>query len=381
METINTNKNMNINLIKYLLFFQKINHVGFKTIFSLIDFFGSLENAFNASVCDYTKFGFNDFVINQIIKEKSVFNFDTEIEKYNKLDINIVSFFDDDYPVLLKQISQPPILLFYKGNINNINKTIGVVGSRKCTEYGVSVTKDFCKYFAQNNIITISGGAIGIDSVCHNSSINNNYRTIAVMGCGLDQLYPYFNKQLFQDILNNNGAIVSEFPIGVKPIGKNFIMRNRIIAGLSYGLLVVEAGVKSGTMTTVSFANEQNKNIFVIPGSIYSEFSIGTNNLIKDGAIFVTEPKEICEMVWGIDENQKLKTKNQKEIEIKNIIDTSWMSDDEKNVFNIISFKSICIEEIFEITKININKLNSILILFEIKGLIKSVDGMKYVRI
>ncbi|MEZ7821018.1 MAG: DNA-processing protein DprA, partial [Patescibacteria group bacterium] len=321
----------------------------------------------------------SDITIENILKNKKIFDFDFEISRYDKLNIKLASYFDDEYPKILKQIPDPPIIIFYKGNFN-VTKTIGVVGSRNCSEYGISVTRDFCNYFINNNIITVSGGAVGVDSISHEVSVNNHFPTISVMGAGLDIIYPYKNKNLFQNIVDNNGVIVSEFPLGVQALPQNFVMRNRIIAGLSSGILIVEAGLKSGTMTTAEFAVNQNKNVFVVPGSIYSPFSDGANYLIKNGAIFVTNPQEIDEMIWGINNNHKLIIdKNKKETE-ENKIDIFWMNENEKNIFNTISYKPKNIENIIIESGLDVKKINSILIFFEIKGLIKNVGGMNYIK-
>lgn len=366
---------------KYIFFFSTIKYIGLKTIIKLINFFGSLEVAFDASLLDFKKFGLSNCIIEDIFNKKKTFNFDCEISRYDKLNINMISYFDNDYPKILKNIPDQPAIIFYKGCLDfNINRTIGVVGSRNCSEYGVSVAKDFCNYFINNNIVPVSGGAIGIDSISHEIAVNNHFPTISVMGTGLDIIYPYKNKNLFQNIIDNNGAIVSEFPLGMRALPQNFIMRNRIIAGLSSSILIIEAGLKSGTMTTAEFAVNQNKNVFVVPGSIYSTFSEGANYLIKNGAIFVTNPQEVEEMIWGINENQKLKTEENQKPKAKNEIDISWMNIDEKNIFNLILYKPKNIENIIIESNLDVKKINSILIFFEIKGLIKNIGGMNYIR-
>ncbi len=363
---------------KYILFFLKIQNIGSGTIFKLEEYFENLENAFCASDKDLKAFGFKKEEVEKIKKEKIKYSFEKELEKYEKEKIKIVTYFDNNFPKNLKNIEQPPIIIFYKGELENIKESIGVVGTRKPTEYGISVTKDFVEFFAKNKISIISGGASGIDSISHIAALKNKTRTVAVMGCGLDTYYPSSNKKMFEEIIDNDGVLLSEFPIGIKPIGKNFVIRNRLISGLSDGLLVVEAGEKSGTIITAGFANSQGRNVFVIPGSIYSEYSRGTNKLIKDGAIFVTDPVEICEMIWG---DIQIKTfqkdfKKQKE----KVVDTDWMNFDQKKIYESISLKGKCIEEIFIETKIDMSIISSALILFEIKGIVKNIGGMRYVK-
>lgn len=364
---------------KFILFFQKIPKINSGKILQLNEYFKGLENAFCASNIELEEFGFKKDEIDLIKKEKEKYSFEKELEKYNRNGIKFFTYFDEKYPKNLKKINLPPMIIFYKGSLENIKESIGVVGTRKPTDYGICVTKDFVEFFAKNKITIISGGALGIDCISHKIALENKTKTIAVMGCSLEYCYPLQNKKIFEQILEQDGAIVSEYQLGMKPIGKNFVVRNRIISGLSDSLLVIEAGIKSGTMTTVEFANEQNKDIYVVPGSIYNQYSQGTNKLIKDGAIFVTNPNEICEMVWGNKQEKIFENNFHKYYQEEK--DITWMNEVQKSIYNAISLKAKCIEEIFEEIKIDMSIISSTLILFEIKGLIKNVGGMRYVKI
>lgn len=211
--------------------------------------------------------------------------------KYKVIKVNYNSKY---YPEKLKNISSPPKELFCLGNLELMSKqSIAIIGSRNYSNYGKRAAKEFSYNLAKNNICIISGMAKGIDSFAHDAALNANGSTIAVLGNGVDIVYPKENIKLFNEIISNNGLIISEYPLGTKPQRQNFPARNRIISGLSDGVLVIEAKEKSGTNITVDFALEQGKDVFVIPGSIYSKTSDGTNFLIKEGAIPVTNYLDI----------------------------------------------------------------------------------------
>jgi DNA processing protein len=212
--------------------------------------------------------------------------------------IDIISIEDKEYPSNLREIYNPPICLYIKGNKNCLNGlNISIVGCRECSKYGENVAKRLSYDLALKNINIVSGLARGIDTFAHIGAIYGNSCTIAVLGNGLDTIYPKENTALASKIINKNGAIISEFPLWTKPEKMNFPARNRIISGLSKGVVVVEAQRKSGTLITVDFALEQGRDVFVVPGNITSEKSFGTNDLIKQGAQIITSSQDILESI------------------------------------------------------------------------------------
>lgn len=205
------------------------------------------------------------------------------------------------YPEKLKNISSPPKQLFCLGNLELLSKkSIAIIGSRNYSDYGKRVTFDFSFGLAKNDVCIVSGLARGIDSFAHKAALEMKGKTIAVLGSGLDVIYPKENTQLYHDIIANDGLIISEYPLGTKPEKQHFPARNRIISGLSDGVLVIEARKNSGTNITVDFALEQGKDVFVIPGNIYSKTSDGTNFLIKEGAIPVTSYEDVLEELKNV---------------------------------------------------------------------------------
>ena len=238
--------------------------------------------------------GFNEILAENIICKENRQNLETHIEYLQKENIKILTIEDKEYPKMLKTIYDYPISIYVKGNEKILNTpAIGIVGCRECTSYGEKVAQYFAYHLSKRNINIISGLAKGIDSQSHIGAIKAKGMTIGVVGNGLDIVYPKENQYLYDKILEENGAIISEYPLGTKPEKMNFPARNRIISGMSKGILVVEAKKKSGTLITVDFALEQGRDVYVVPGNIDEMNSVGTNDLIKQGAQMVTSYKDI----------------------------------------------------------------------------------------
>lgn len=282
---------------KYWIWLSRIEGLGSIRKNKLIQMYETPENIWDLKFEDIVNIdGFGKNIANAILDKNYREDLDKYIEYMEKNAIKIVNICDNEYPNKLKNIYDPPVTLYVKGNIDALNSTsISIVGCRECSEYGKQVSMKFAYDLAKENISIISGMARGIDSYAHIGCINAKGKTIAVLGSGLDRIYPKENTKLYNQILSSGGAIVSEYVIGTKAVKMNFPARNRIISGLSNGILVVEAREKSGTLITVDFALEQGKDIFVIPGNITSLNSFGTNDLIKQGARCVTCARDIIE--------------------------------------------------------------------------------------
>lgn len=261
----------------------------------LLQYFATPEKIFLASKEELLKVdGIGEKIANEVLDNnirKSVKSHITYMEKKN---IQFITIQDDEYPQILKEIYDYPISLYVKGNAKILNsKSIAIVGCRDATIYGQNSAKYFGYNLAKEGICVVSGLAKGIDSYAHIGALgasgnsNSNGKTIAVLGNGLDMIYPQENTELANMIIEKGGAIISEYPLGTKPDKMNFPARNRIVSGMSKGVLVVEAKEKSGTLITVDFALEQGRDVFVVPGNINSVHSVGTNRLIKEGARLV----------------------------------------------------------------------------------------------
>lgn len=341
----------------------------------------------NIKKCIYHKY--NDFdtlrkiVFNDnmtLLPEKIVEKFQKSYMKIEELasqeykplkDINICTINDVDYPKSLLQYDDAPFGMFYKGNISMINekKNISIVGSRKCSRYGIDVTNSMVEQLSPYEINIVSGMAKGIDSVAHKAAIKNKINTVAVLGSGIDVIYPKENYRLYHEILEKDGCIISEFPLGTPPLSRNFPMRNRIISGICELLIVTEGGEKSGTLITVGAALEQGKNIIVVPGSIFSSESKGTNKLIKDGAYVYTDIEDVLSLL------------NISRVWMDNRIITTVKSKLEERIYQIIDDNPIHIDKIIKLVDIDINRLYKLLFELQVKEEILCLSGNFYVRI
>ena len=351
-------------------------------ILSFIEYFGSAQNFLTADI------GFlkSQFDISSNVAKKienlSDFTFSyKEIETAQKNNIDIITYKDKRYPKRLKDIGDYPLILYVKGSISeNDMNSVSVVGTRNPTNYGISVTEKFCKYFAKHSITTISGLARGIDAQTHKITLENSGRTIAVLGNGLLQYYPAENRKL-QDKVADNGALISEFSLNQRALPVNFPRRNRIVAGLSLATLVVEAAKKSGSLITAHLACEYGKDVFAVPGSICSRYSQGPNNLIKQGAFVATEPEDIINVVteFSVKIKKEITEKKQNNEDQK----LTFLPKDSINILKMIqsSANGIALDKISALSKIDISKLSGILVDLEINGFVKTMPGQVYIAI
>ena len=277
---------------------------------------------------------------------------------------NIISYFDEKYPANLKEIATPPIALYCLGDVELLNSTqLAIVGSRKNTSYGESATRKIVADLVSNNITITSGLAYGIDTLSHKYTLDNNGKTIAVIGTGIDVVYPATNKSLAHKVAES-GLIISEFSFGTKPQKHNFPQRNRVISALAKGTLVIEAASKSGSLITAKYALEQNKEIFAIPGSIFSGASEGCNELIQQGAKLVCNVDDILTEL-NISKQTTIITKNK-----------SSLSNEQQAIYDLLNHESITtIDQIINTTALEYTKVNEILFELEMEDLIKSKIG------
>lgn len=280
---------------KYWVWFSRINILNCLQKERLIDKFKTPENIWKLSKTDLEEgTELNECEIDEILKKEYREDLDKYVDYMRKNDIKMITILDKNYPLKLKHIYDKPVILFARGNIDLLSeKSIAIVGCRDCTEYGQNTSKKLAYDLSKNDFCVVSGLARGIDKFAHLGALEANGKTVAVIGNGLDNIYPYENKNLYERIIQNNGLIVTEYIIGTKPNKMNFPARNRIISGLSDGVIVVEAKEKSGALITADFALEQGKEVFAVPGNINRLNSKGTNELIKDGANILTDYKDI----------------------------------------------------------------------------------------
>lgn len=266
------------------------------TINALLEKYKTAENIWSLDRTQLQKSKLKNDEIERILNINLRKNLDKYLEYMNKNKIEIITINDKYYPKQLKNIYLPPVVLYLKGNKKILNnRSVAIIGCRNCSIYGSTIAKCFAKEISKYNINIVSGLARGIDTSSHLGALESKGNTVAVVGTGLDIVYPAENKYLQEKIIAENGAVISEFIVGTKINKINFPLRNRIISGVSDGVLVVEARKRSGTFITVDYALEQGKDVYVVPGNINSSTSEGTNNLAKQGAKIVTKIEDILE--------------------------------------------------------------------------------------
>lgn len=282
---------------RYWIWLSLIKNLGSKRKLKLLELYKTPEEIYKLTKEELINInGIGEAIANNIIISKNEKILNYHIKYMNENNIKIININEREYPQALKEIYDPPISLYVKGNIEKLNnKNIGIVGCRECTTYGKKSAEYFSYNLSKQNINIVSGLAKGIDSYAHLGSLNTG-NTIAVLGNGLDMIYPKENLELANEIVKRGGTIISEYPCGTKPDKMKFPARNRIISGISSGIIVIEAKEKSGTLITVDFALEQGREVFVVPGNINSINSVGTNDLIKQGARLVTTYEDVSSL-------------------------------------------------------------------------------------
>lgn len=341
---------------------------------------GTAENAFNISEKDL--YATKLFTVDKCAKilEQRINTYPTQLHALcQQHSIVLISIFDDQYPLKLKTIANPPIVLYTKGNKKLLNQNcIGIVGSRKATPYGLKVSDFFADRLSRAGLVIISGGARGIDTASHLAALKTD-KTICVLGCGIDITYPRENKELFEQIADH-GLMLSEYPPSTSPIATNFPARNRIIAGIASGIILVEAAKKSGGLITAEFAMDEGREVYCVPGNIFSVNSAGVHSLLKQGAKLIDSPEDILE-----DFHLTLTTReNNQNYTMKNLfID---VPEDKKAMIKLIynafvNDEPLAPDEIVLKTGLNIQTVNKLLINMMINGYIDEIEGKRYIRL
>ncbi len=357
---------------------NNVKGLGPVRIKQLLTKFDSPKEIFQQSPSTLRQSGlFTDNIIKKLHDPELLKQAEKQVSWAEGKDIQIIPLDHDKYPPILREIFAPPPVLFVKGNTEAFSKhSVGIVGMRQMGTYGSNTAKYIVKELVEHKICIVSGLALGIDSVAHKACVDNGGTTIAVLGCGVDKVYPASNRHLAEQILGK-GAIISEFPLGTPPLPYNFPRRNRIISGLSAGVLVVEARKKSGSLITAHYAMQQGRDVFAIPGPIFSDKSDGTFNLIKNGAIPVKSAKDILEHIEVITHSyssSKIMTRVVR-------IPPELLNTEERAVMKALSDEPLRMDEIAIKAKKDIAKLFTILLNLELKGAVQQVAGQQYTRI
>ena len=367
---------MNYDILKYWIALKSIEGVGNITFPALVDKFGSLPAIFAAPVSHLKEIqGISKEIATAITGFRDWDKVKEELELIDKNKINIITYQDDPYPAKLMNIYDRPPFLYVRGNLNKDDINIAIVGSRQASTYGKYTTEKISRELALKGLTIVSGMARGIDSVAHRGALTAHGRTIAVLGSGLDVIYPPENKILFADIIQN-GAVISEFPLGTPPRSANFPTRNRIISGMSYGVVIVEAGEKSGSLITARLALEQGREVFAVPGSIDAAGSRGTNKLIKQGAKLIENTDDIMEEILPqIDRATVLKPSSVSNSEVIAAKSAEILSTVDQKIIGLISGGRVHIDDLISSSGLSSADILSALTTLELKGLVQQHPG------
>ncbi len=358
--------------LEFLLALHQVNGLGPIRLKKVLGYFKDPEAAWNATEKELKSIGIPLSAIQNLKDLKKQIEPEADYLRLSQEGIKVLTIFDENYPESLKQIYDPPIVLYYKGEILPADsRAIAVVGTRKITSYGKIVTEQLVSELASKGITIVSGLARGVDTTAHKAALTSQGRTLAVLGGGLNQMFPAENSPLADQISNGSGAVLSEFPPDYPALAGNFPARNRIVAGLSKAVLVTEAAEDSGSLITARLALEQGKDVFAVPGPITSNLSKGPSQLIQQGAALVTSAGEILDIL-GIPQisNNKFQISN----ELKNL------SESEKAILTCLENEALHIDEICRSLKRPSYEISANLIKMEIAGLVLSLGGGNYIK-
>ncbi len=355
---------------QYWVAFSLVKGIGAVRFQAVLNYFGDPQIAWGAPTEALRQAGLSDKIIENLVRTRDQVDLDKLWEEMEQKNISIMIQQDESYPKRLNEIDQPPPVLYTQGKIDPDDEwSVAIVGTRRVTAYGRQVAEDIAGRLARNGLTIISGLARGVDSIAHQAALDAGGRTIAVLGSGLDRIYPPENRHLAEQI-KANGAIISEFSPNTPPEASNFPQRNRLISGLSLAVIVIEAGIKSGALITASFAADQGREVFAVPGNITSPGSMGTNRLIQNGA----HPLLSAEQVLEILELSMVAEHRSARVALP--------SDAvEAQLFEILGVEPLHIDEVTNRTEIPVEKVTASLALMELKGMVRQVGGMQYIAL
>ncbi|MEW6406313.1 MAG: DNA-processing protein DprA [Chloroflexota bacterium] len=355
---------------KYWIGFNLIKGIGAVRMQGLVAYFGGLESAWRADPVDLAEAGLGSKVIERVLQARESVNLDQVWGRIESQGIQILTWEDETYPARLKEIDQPPPVLYVRGEyLPDDLFAVAIVGTRRVTPYGRQVTEEIASFLAANGITVISGLARGVDAIAHQVALKAGGRTIAVLGSGVDKIYPPEHRAMAEQMMER-GAVISDYAPGTPPDASNFPPRNRIISGLSLAVVVIEAGETSGALITAEFAAEQGREVFAVPGSILAPQSKGTNKLIQNGALPLLSAKDLMQV---LDLTRVGEQKAARKI--------LPADETEARLMNVLGSEPLHVDEIRNQAELPIEKVSAALALMELKGMVRQVGGMNYVAV
>lgn len=353
---------------KYWIGFSRVAGIGPARLRALLDHFGSIESCWSATRAELQATGLNPKYIQSLLRTRAELDLDAEMARLEEKGFSAWTWADDDYPDRLREIEAPPPVLYLWGELAARDRwAVAIVGTRSMSPYGEAVVLDVAFQLASSGVTIISGLARGIDGLAHRAALDAGGRTIAVLGSGLDQVYPPEHRSLAEEI-SASGAVISDYPLGTEPEGTNFPPRNRLISGLSLAVIIVEAGARSGALITAEFAAEQGREVFAVPGHISAPTSRGTNRLIRDGAHPLLEVEDVL-------------TALNLEVAVRQEAVQQALPADatERRLLESLSAEPRHIDELQAELGQPVSEITASLALLELKGHVRQVGGMNYV--
>ncbi|RME05931.1 MAG: DNA-protecting protein DprA [Anaerolineae bacterium] len=353
---------------KYWVGFNLVKGIGAVRLQGLLDAFdGDLQAAWNAPPQALRAAGLSDLLVERLLAVRQAVSLDRIWENIQNQAIQVLTWNDEAYPRRLREITQPPPVLYLRGTLTPEDEwAVAVVGTRRVTAYGRQVCEQICDTLARNGITVVSGLARGVDGIAHKTALESGGRTLAVLGCGVDRIYPPEHRKLAAAIVEH-GALLSDYPLGTPPEARNFPPRNRIISGLSLATVVVEAGERSGALITAEFAAEQGREVFAVPGNIFAPQSRGPNRLLQQGAHPLLHPDEILEVL----ELSLVTEYRQARLALPE-------NETEVQILRVLGSEPLHVDEIRLRLNLPIETITATLTLMELKGMVRQAGGMRY---
>lgn len=359
---------MSETTLPFYIGFSKVPGIGPARLRALLDYYGDVQTAWNADPGELRAMGLDRRSVESLYSVRQTLDLGAELDQVRKLNVTVLTWESPDYPAALKTIADPPATLYVRGQLASLDEwAVAVVGTRSATTYGKECTRYLVRGLVEHGLTVVSGLAYGIDTHAHKAALDGGGRTIAVLGCGVDIFYPVENRKVAQAIIEN-GALVSEYPLATKPDSGNFPRRNRIISGLSLGVLFVEGSHQSGARITTDYALEQGREVFAVPGSILSKSGSGPNHLIQNGAKLVSSVDDILEEL-----NLTMVTQH---TAARAIIPDNAL---EATLLEQLSAEPVHVDELGRATGLPAAEVASTLTIMELKGIVRQVGGMNYV--
>ena len=352
--------------VRYWVGFNVVHGIGPMRLRALLDYFGDAERAWSAPVEELRRAGLDRRSVENLLASRSTLDLDRQLARVAATGARILTWESHDYPRLLREIPDSPPVLYVRGELAD-DWSVAVVGTRRASAYGRQATRHLVTVLARNGITIVSGLARGIDSEAHRAALDAGGRTMAVLGCGIDRIYPPENRRMAEEIAAH-GAIVTDYPVGTAPEGGNFPPRNRIISGLSLGVLIIEAGRRSGARITADYAAEQGRDVFAVPGSIFARGSVGTHALIQEGAKLVSSPEDVME--------ELNLTMVVEQAEARQVLPAD---ETELTLLKHLSAEPVHVDDLCQQVGVSIAEVTSTLAMMELKGMVRQMGGMRYV--